>query len=558
MKTNLFIYSIFFIVSTFSAIAQNDGKLDTEIISIIRPYDPSVSDAYKLYDYPIISDTSTEKINLKYNITSKSISTSFDITAITPAKIGRSIFPELYRYYIKGGMGNYTSPYLELFANNQQSTKYSYGIHIKHLSINKKINNASFSQFSNNYIDLYAKKFWDKRTLSSSITYQRDVVDFLGGNDIEAWKKTFNSLESHLTLTSNKLKQKSFIDKISASHYFFTSNTDLNENFFNITTNISTPITNELFNLKFSAEYLKSMGTTNAVGYTDPPTTFKMVNQNRLTLNLAPTLITNKGNFNINIGLNSYLDFDKADSLNEMYFYPKVDLSYVIVPDILTTYFGINGSINNNSFKKISKENPYYNLTYKKIFNTHNKIIIDAGLTGALSSKSSFNLYASYKSSYDVPFFYTTDTLSIFNTEKLALIYDTLNTIHTKAEISIYPTNKFSLTTSFELNKHSTAQEEKAWNLPTLKGNISANYTIKKVLLTSTIYYVGKRYSGIINNELHELPNYIDANLSIEYFYSPLFSAFLNINNITNSKYSKWHNYPTQGINIMGGFSYRF
>lgn len=550
MKINLFIYSIFFIVSTFNAIAQNDGKLDTEIISIIRPYDPSVSDAYKLYDYPIISDTSTEKINLKYSITSKPISTSFDITAITPAKIGRSIFPELYRYYIKGGMGNYTSPYLELFANNQQSTKYSYGIHVKHLSINKKINDASFSQFSNNYIDLYAKKFWDKRTLGSSITYQRDVVDFLGGNDIEAWKKIFNSLESHLTLTSNKLKQKSFIDKISTSHYFFTSNTDLTENFFNIKTNISTPIANELFNLKFCAEYLKSMGTS-VIGFTDPPTIVKMINQHRLTLNLTPTLITNKGDFNVKVGLNSYLEFNEADSLNEIYFYPKVDLSYVIVPDILTTFFSINGSINNNSFRNISKDNPYYNLTYKKIKNTHNRIIIDVGLTGALSSTSSFNIYAAYKNTYDTPLFKS-------NNSSLNLIYDTLNTIHTKAEISIYPTNKFSLSTGFELNKHSTTQEEKAWNLPTLKGSISANYTINKILLTSRIYYVGKRYSGIINNELHELPSYIDANLSIEYFYSPLFSAFLNINNITNSKYSKWHNYPTQGINIMGGFSYRF
>ena len=63
---------------------------------------------------------------------------------------------------------------------------------------------------------------------------------------------------------------------------------------------------------------------------------------------------------------------------------------------------------------------------------------------------------------------------------------------------------------------------------------------------------------GDMVNPVPELPSYIDANLSVEYFYSPLFSAFLNINNITNSKYSKWHNYPTQGINIMGGFSYRF
>jgi len=185
-------------------------------------------------------------------------------------------------------------------------------------------------------------------------------------------------------------------------------------------------------------------------------------------------------------------------------------------------------------------------------------MIIDFGLTGALSSKSSFNLYASYKSAYDVPFFYTTDTLSIFNTEELALIYDTLNTLKSKAEISIYPTKKFSLISAIELNKYSTKNEEKAWNLPILKASISTNYTINKLLLTSTVYYVSKRYSGIINNELHELPSYIDANLSVEYFYSPLFSAFLNINNITNSKYSKWYNYPTQGINIMGGFSYRF
>ena len=62
----------------------------------------------------------------------------------------------------------------------------------------------------------------------------------------------------------------------------------------------------------------------------------------------------------------------------------------------------------------------------------------------------------------------------------------------------------------------------------------------------------------IFLSTLFKLKNTIDANIGIEYRYSKVLSAFINLNNITASKKYYWNFYPTQGFNILGGLTYSF
>jgi len=72
---------------------------------------------------------------------------------------------------------------------------------------------------------------------------------------------------------------------------------------------------------------------------------------------------------------------------------------------------------------------------------------------------------------------------------------------------------------------------------------------------------IGDRYAKVWNTttssiEAKKLNSIIDANLGFEYRYSKILSAFINLNNITGSRYYIWNNYPSYKFNILAGITY--
>ena len=74
--------SIFLTVSlSFSQEREND-TIDTDVVNVVKPYTPTISDAFKVKETPTLDDeeTSTKK-DVKYNIFSIPVASTF-----TPAK----------------------------------------------------------------------------------------------------------------------------------------------------------------------------------------------------------------------------------------------------------------------------------------------------------------------------------------------------------------------------------------------------------------------------------------------------------------------------------------
>ena len=131
-ENSLFIamFAILLLVSTIS-FAQ---KLDTTTIVTIKPYDPVLSDAFKIKDYPTIQDTDKVIPKLSYSFINKQVPVDFQVENILPAKIKGEPLVKLYRGYAKVGFGSQTTPLAELYFNSQRSKNYSYGFFGKHQS----------------------------------------------------------------------------------------------------------------------------------------------------------------------------------------------------------------------------------------------------------------------------------------------------------------------------------------------------------------------------------------------------------------------------------------
>jgi len=189
------------------------STLDSMIIISTGEYRPTVIDANKINENPVIND-SPKKIPVKgYGLNSKKIDTGFEAELLNPAKMEGEPLTKLYNALVKIGMGTYTTPYGEVWYNSLRSKELNYGLRFKHLSSSSTLKDYGYSGFSDNEISLYGKKFLKEHSLIGNFDYDREVVHFYGydtkNNSLsrDATLQRFNNfsanaeLVSHYTLT---------------------------------------------------------------------------------------------------------------------------------------------------------------------------------------------------------------------------------------------------------------------------------------------------------------------------------------------------------------------
>jgi hypothetical protein len=72
------------IITSIQSYAQQRQKdtIDTDVVNVVKPYTPTISDAFKVKETPTLDDsTNTTKKEVKYNIFSIPVASTF-----TPAK----------------------------------------------------------------------------------------------------------------------------------------------------------------------------------------------------------------------------------------------------------------------------------------------------------------------------------------------------------------------------------------------------------------------------------------------------------------------------------------
>jgi outer membrane receptor protein involved in Fe transport len=82
----------------------------------------------------------------------------------------------------------------------------------------------------------------------------------------------------------------------------------------------------------------------------------------------------------------------------------------------------------------------------------------------------------------------------------------------------------------------------------------------------TNLFFVGERKDQFIHSSLLidyplenvTLDSYFDLNAHIGYKHNERLTFFLKGNNLANQNYQRWLSYPVQGLQIMGGASYKF
>ena len=557
---NISIVKIFIVLFAFIGtqnIVYSQKPQYTEEITIIGSYKPSIQDSYRINTNPVINDLEKQIPKLSYSITSTKAKTTIVPKDIDHERTIRKPKQKLLGNYVKIGFGNYKTPYLEFFANTLQSKKFALGVHLKHLSSMGEIKNHPLSTFSNSLAGLSVKKLYKKHTLSGELSYKHDVVhyynleqnvfDSLDWKD-DKFKQRFQLFKAKLGLNSNYNKKGKLNHSFDFNYYYLTDyystseqnvffKTDINFNF-------------ELFNSKD----IQRFGVLAEID--------AFINKDSLTENMdqiariQPYIKATFGKYRVYFGINTTVPFDTTKNIS---LFPIIKAEVEVVPKSLIAYIGTKGNHNKNSFKILYEQNPFISsimpLEYSK-----NKFEVYGGIMGNIENIVNYSFMISSSKIENMPFF-VNDTNGVL-LDKFSLVYDTADIIHVQGEISYQSKDNLRIILKGDYYNFELENELQPWYRPQLEASIGFNVTVlEKLILKGSFGAYSKMYSnrpevGEITPK--EIDGWVDLSFGVEYKFSQKLSAFVNLNNVMNSQYKKWDNYPLQKFNFLGGLTYSF
>jgi hypothetical protein len=227
--------------------------------------------------------------------------------------------------------------------------------------------------------------------------------------------------------------------------------------------------------------------------------------------------------------------------------------------NVLIVQAGWIGNYIANSFRTLSGENPY--MQDPTFLNNTKQTQYYGGIKATLGNHFSFNARAAFITFNNMPLFIndSLDGKSFYIKNERRI--DDLQ-IH--GDMNFINQDKFTLTAGLDLNTYTGLLDNaKAWELYPLKVTGSLRWNaFKQVLIKGDI----AAFSGAkallnygLNNGLEKnMKGGTDISAGAEFKINKQFSAWLDLDNLLNSKYERWNNYPVYGLQVIGGILIHF
>lgn len=541
--------TLFYTLASMAQTGLND--LNYQVPS---EFQPTIKDAIKFSDLPEIKDSVKRIENIKYGISSKPIFAKYNAKSIEAAKLQNEPLPKLYHGLLKVGYGPlYNMPYGEFWYGNTRSRENNYGAHLKHFSSTTHLDNVGYGGFSDNEVNVFGKHFYKKHTLSGDLNYERNAIHYYGYDpnlnklDNNYTKQRYQLFEPKVRLLSHYTDSTHINHDIQLSFYNLTNLYRESENNIKLNAQGHMYLNKEKFNINFLTDYYNHKQANDTV--------------NDLIMSINPSFEANGKKWHADMGLTGTLDNFKGAT--KFYFFPQLNIHYDIYESMIIPYAGVKGGLIKNSFRSLSKENPFVDTTlnYK---NTNNKYNLFGGLRGNLSSRMSYDASLSY-AQYDNLHFFVTDYSginSIYN--QFAVVYDNASILTVNGQLKYQAGEKLNLIGKGNYYIYKTKTLTRAYHKPDFDLTMSGIYNLSsKIILKADLFFMGNQWSlsqsndnGDVVYKPKQINGWADLNFEGEYRFSKMLSFFGRFNNIANSRYYRWDRYPSQRFNFMIGLSF--
>ncbi|MDP5081576.1 MAG: TonB-dependent receptor [Winogradskyella sp.] len=562
-------------LSVTSAFSQERTKdtIDDQVVNVVKPYTPTISDAFKIKDTPKLNDSNAvKKKEVKYNIFSIPVASTFTPAKGKAAKVDKARAVKLYDNYASLGVGSYTTILGEVYLNHELSNTENLGGYFSHHSsaggieglrldddFTKTNLNAHYSQSLRDFswkvdggFDLQTYNWYG---LPDGFYTDQEVAEIDPGHSF------------HSFYVGGKLKFDDAIIKDGSVRFRrFGDNQDSGENRFVAKASFDLPVQDEIINTEFYVDYIggsfdRGFNTTEELRY------------GNVTFGLAPSYQLTQDDLTLNLGVKFvYLNDNEFDN-SKFFIYPNIEASYRVVDEILIAFGGIKGDFIQNSYFDLANDNPFVSPNLL-IVPTDQQLKVSVGLKGKLSNNISYNISGNYVSEQNKALYKANainlDVVAIEDYQygnSFGIVYDDVRTFSVAGELNVDFNRNFTLGIKGEYFNYSVDNQLEAWNLPDFTASLFLDYQISDQWYAgASFYFVGERKDQqdvlatllVVPPMSITLDSYFDANAHVGYKINDQLSVFAKVNNIANQDYQRYLNFPVQGIQFLAGATYQF
>lgn len=567
--------SLVCLLCTSIAFAQDPKEdLGTEVVNIVKPYTPTISDAFKVKQTPVLNDSViTKKRPVVYSIFSVPVASTFTPAKGKAATVEKAKRIKLYDNYATLGFGNYTTILGELYSNFEISRTDNAGFFFRHNSSQGDIDGVRLEN-----------KYYDTRLDGQYTSRQRDVTYYINGgvqHQLFNWyglspyysnatDEVVEGIDPQQTYLSGYVGgsialEDSFFEKISTEVKFLGDSYNSSEFNINAAPEFSFDLEPLSFTIDGEVDYLS--GSFDQAYYGGDGQTYSFLN-----VGVSPSLVYVNNDLTLSLGVGAYVSMDGEESTAEFFLYPKLNVSYRLVDEFLIAYGGVDGGLQQNSYYDFKEENPHVSPTLgiqptSQVYNGF------AGIKGKLSNSIGYNVRASYGKDENRALFRSNPAIDDMNIENyeygnsFGVVYDDVNTLAIFGELKVAVSEAFSLGINGTFYSYDTTDEAQPWNLPDYEATVFTNFSItEKLYGGASVYLVGERKDllnavgpliDFIPQEV-TLDSYIDANVHVGYRVNDRLNIFAKGSNLLGDNYEKWYSYPVQSIQGLLGATYKF
>ena len=555
-------------IATAQTTEEEEDRLNGGTITVVKAYDPTISDAFKVKSNPSFSDTTkVKKKPVTYSIFSIPVASTF-----TPAKTGLSRLKptqkaKYFKNYARLGLGNYINVLGEFAANFELDRDSDLGVFFNHNSSQGGIDEAiADDSYSDTSLDVsYGKRTRDMNWgITAGARYQ--TANWYGD-----YENGLNLLTEDTDVGFNYLSyalggKATFFDGVfkgvDVNFTGTTSSNDGSEIRFNALPQLGFDILDTEVALGVELDYLSGSFDTQGLIPAAGEYTY-------LKAGLNPSINLYGDNYKVKLGATvNYLNNSEA-SESDVYVYPDIVASYIVVEEKFIPYVTLGGGLDMNSLQQFAAENVFLAPAID-VIPTSRLLDAQLGFKGKISENFGYKVFGGYKIEESKSFYNkgagatTTTGLEAYEYGNVFYTqYADLNTTLYGATLS------YDVNTAFNLSLNATGfsydvSEGDAFNnvashLPEFTADLVGNYEInEKWNVGATLYFVGEREAFRNGVGAETLDSFVDLNLDVNYKINPKLTAFLRGQNLTGGNYEYYLDYPVQNLQIMGGAVYKF
>lgn len=535
----------------FSAAAQPDSAKNQPVVDITSAYKPTIRSAAKINFSASQLRVDTAKNLRTYEVPGQNLYYTYRPISLKPVALDEEYEMDLgNRNFVKAGLGNYSTPYVRAGISHGDGVDFLTNGYLDYTSSNGKIDYQDFSRFR---VMAAGSRFFQGYELYGSASFRKENY-FLYGYDHDSFpdvkKDDVRNGQQEFRITAGFRNTDPGQDGIRYNPNIYYNGFSIKDKVTESSLMFNLPLDKNFSdNLSARIELQADLTRINQQFYDSSGNRFERAKNNNV-LRVSPSVTYRWRPFIFKVGLGPA--WDRGD----LQWLPDITVDADLF-EKFSLQAGWIGRIVQNTTRNITQANPFYDP--KNFLPNTKELEFFGGIKGGLGKHFSFSGKASWISYTNLNLF-VNDTAAtgkgmIISNEQSA------GNLRISGSVSYADRDKFSMTGSVILNGYTGINENKrAWHTLPVEVTGSLRWQpIKKLTMKSGIWmFTGSYYQAPDNLKDFKLKSGLDMSIGAEYAVTKKISAWLDINNLFNNKYERWHDFQVYGINLLGGVLIHF